>query len=264
MLRWCAYCQRFEGEVPPFETYDVTHGLCARCKDRGLEISDAEMERVQNIKAFQSRLWEAGRSGDQSQAESLLGLSLQMGLRPIDTLVGLVTPALWRVGRLWEERKMTVFEEHRFTAFCEQLLALVALKTPAVSGGAPVLLLPAEGNIHTLGARMMHIWLSSLEQNAHCVFPGIPVREAASLVWSVRPAVVGVSISMPDQLPQALELEKKLKDELGPECPPVVVGGFPVKMGRVAGSQPRAGESSAQMLIRLARERSVENFGKAL
>ena len=38
MLKWCAYCQQFTGESPKYDDFSITHGLCARCATRKLDL----------------------------------------------------------------------------------------------------------------------------------------------------------------------------------------------------------------------------------
>lgn len=260
MLSWCAYCQIFRGEVAPFESFETTHGICIHCKGRGLELPESELAHIKQIKSLQGRLWNAGRAGDLAQAEGLIEAAAEMGVRPIDLLVGLVSPALARVGRLWESGEMTVAEEHTFTAFCERLLEVLAARMPriarldAAASANPrrlILLAPCPGNNHTLGARIMDVWVRSLGHESQCVLP----RSETELVEAVaraKPAVLGLSISLLEHHPRAMAFAARLERALGAASPRVVNGGLAVKQGSVPGPQPEPGENHAQMLIRTA------------
>jgi len=37
MIRWCAHCQRYQGDVEPLDDYSVTHTICEDCVARGAD-----------------------------------------------------------------------------------------------------------------------------------------------------------------------------------------------------------------------------------
>ena len=47
MIRWCAYCQKYIGEVEPFDRFEISHGICRRCVASGLF---TEKDPVQQIR----------------------------------------------------------------------------------------------------------------------------------------------------------------------------------------------------------------------
>lgn len=90
LIRWCAYCQQFLGEIPPYSNLEATHGMCKKCVARGLDLGKEELEKLQEIAEMQRKFWDAGVLGDVQEVEILISHGLQMGLRPIDMLLGFV------------------------------------------------------------------------------------------------------------------------------------------------------------------------------
>ncbi len=43
MLKWCTYCQEFQGEVPPFDTLASTHGICQNCVPHAEHLTSREL-----------------------------------------------------------------------------------------------------------------------------------------------------------------------------------------------------------------------------
>ena len=35
MIRWCAYCQHYQGEQEPLDDYSITHDICEPCLASG-------------------------------------------------------------------------------------------------------------------------------------------------------------------------------------------------------------------------------------
>jgi hypothetical protein len=98
MLRWCAYCQEFQGEIAPFNTFTTTHGVCPACEAKGMGRLDSEIGNSHRLREIQGLLYEAGKTGDMAAASSIVRRALTAGLRPVDILVGLITPLLYLIG----------------------------------------------------------------------------------------------------------------------------------------------------------------------
>src|ERR1700722_4926401 len=131
MLRWCAYCQEFQGEIAPLDIFTTTHGLCTACMAKGMDRLDSEIGNSHRLREIQGLLYEAGKAGDMAAAPGIVHRALSAGLRPVDILVGLITPLLYLIGVEWESHLITVADEHRFTSFCERVFELVVLEVEA-------------------------------------------------------------------------------------------------------------------------------------
>ena len=172
MLRWCAHCQRFQGEAAPFDDFNLTHGICPTCAPLAKRLTDGDVARIEVIKAIHGRLMEAGWRRDLATAARILEEATGAGIRSVDILLATVTSLLYEVGEAWKRAAMTVEEEHRFTAFCDALYERIAVVSdvsdadaPFADGWTDALLMNAPGNRHTLGARILALWLTS--QGAH-------------------------------------------------------------------------------------------------
>jgi methanogenic corrinoid protein MtbC1 len=233
VLRWCAYCQEFQGEVPPLDRFTTTHGICAACLLKGMDRLDTEISNSHRLRELQGRLHEAGKLGDTKAAPEIVKLALDGGLRPVDILVGLVTPLLYLIGSEWESGLITVAEEHRFTRFCERVFALVRvevkarLPAPAVRPTL-VFLLNAKGNHHTLGIRILALWLQShgIETRefspppAPEVLVGCAVEDGAEAIL--------ISLALDRQKGYVCEVGRRV-EALPVRRPMVIVGGYAVK-----------------------------------
>src|SRR6202012_2861287 len=131
MLRWCAYCQEFQGEIAPLDIFTTPHGTCPACQAKGMSQLDAEIGNSHRLREIQGLLYEAGKTGDLPAASRIVQHALAAGLRPVDILVGLITPLLYLIGIEWETKLITVADEHRFTSFCERGFELVVPEVKA-------------------------------------------------------------------------------------------------------------------------------------
>lgn len=231
MLRWCAYCQRYLGETPPYNSFDLTHGMCEACASKGLAMTPEASQQIKILSKYQSTLWEAGVRGDLRSARSLVDEGIALNLRALDILLGFVTPALYRVGDMWASSEMSVIEEHRFTRYYEQILEILfdSIYMP-IDGEVPkpkTILTCSMKNIHTLGVRILELSLLAQGRSVFSICPGVPNHELVDFIVKLKPEVVGISIATNEHLQDLEELSVLLEDL--EDRPLVFAGGTVIK-----------------------------------
>jgi methanogenic corrinoid protein MtbC1 len=227
MIRWCAYCQKFLGEVPPFAEFTLTHGVCVSCKVGAANISSAEARDLRALGAYYVELRDATRNSFE-RAGAVLDRGLELGLAPIDLMMGMLQPALHDMGQRWANGERRVFDEHQLTALSSAIIDLAFDRRPELtalrqSPAPAVLLVSAEGNMHTLGLRIVEYHLLDRGLPVFTVTPGIPADEIGELVRWLRPSVLGVSVALPEQIPALRGLGATLASSV--ESMPVLVAG---------------------------------------
>jgi methanogenic corrinoid protein MtbC1 len=235
MIRWCAYCQRYQGEVEPYDDYSVTHTICEVCEARSAYLSK-EPPSLESIRLFLGRLARLG-TGPGPTAAELVAQGAALGLDPDDLLLGVVQPVLHRIGERWARKEATIAEEHRVTALCSALIERVAEADPDVAAlrqaqRPEVLLVVAEGNHHTLGVQILEALLIRSRISTFTLYPGLPADETVELARSLSPRVVAISAALPEQLEPALRVANHLADSPPSERPRVVVGGLALRDDR--------------------------------
>lgn len=143
------------------------------------------------------------------------------------TAIELVQPALYEVGHQWQRGRVTVAQEHLATAISQRALAKAYLSaTFAPPSGRTALLACVEGNAHSLGLRMVADMLEMEGYEASFLGADVPTADVVKLVAERRPALLGLSVSLPTQLSVARSLIEELRAELGQDRPEVWVGGL--------------------------------------
>ena len=242
MIRWCAYCQRYQGEVEPFDDYAMTHTICDLCVAQEA-FRKQQPQELESIRRFFLRV--AGIAADRApSAAELVAEGAALGLDPVDLLLGIVQPVLHQIGDRWARSQVTIAEEHRVTAVCSSVILsiLQAEAIPAAVRRArqpTVLLVSADGNDHTLGIQILEVFLVRNQIPTVTIYPGLPSQEIVSLARSLVPRVVGISAAMPEQVQAALSVAEGLADLPPATRPLVVVGGLALRSGSSlpAGSQ---------------------------
>ena len=228
MIRWCSYCQRYQGESPPFDDFALTHGICDSCLAADIMMDSSALDRIQPVVSFFRRVANAHRHRESSAA--LLEEGLGLGIGPWDLLLGVIQPALQSMGRRWASALAAVSDEHVLTATCAEILALMnrqpglgALRRSAIP---EILLVNAEGNFHTLGIQFVEFFLLTRGIHVQVIYPGLPTREVVELVRSARPRKLGISCSLPAQLDSARRTAEAIVALPEEDRPQVFVGGF--------------------------------------
>ena len=243
MIVWCAYCQRFLGEQPPLDNYEVTHGLCTRCAKKGVMRDDAAIAAIRPLVAFHARLRMQARAGGELPTSQILSEARSLGVRPLDLLLGVVQPALYELGDLWSRGEVSVAMEHRFSANVQRIVGAIVEATPPTPpgpGGLDYLLVAADREQHTLGLWFVELFLREHGRSTFLVTPGLPAGEVMALVRSLQPKTVGLSLALPAHASAVREVASALEGM--PRRPRLIVGGYAVKMGlaadALAGAEP--------------------------
>jgi len=211
VINWCCYCQRLIGETAPFEDFALSHGVCARCEQRLLAREDLKDQHQGTIDFF-ARLFREAKRGDRATSAALVADGLSLGYAPSDLLLGLIQPALWAIGKAWEEGRTTVAEEHRFTAWCTtafSLLPPLPLEESA-SGPLELLMFQAPGNHHDLGLQFAERVLREGGVTCRAFVPELPVDEVLALTRQHAPRWLGFSCARTE----SMEPTRALIDQL--------------------------------------------------
>lgn len=237
MIKWCSYCQKFLGEIEPLDNYALTHGICLACKAKGSENLENEMDAIKRLAAFQKRLMEAGAKQDKAMAREIIAEARHGGVQDVDLLIGIISPILWEVGALWSKDIITVADEHRFTAFYNDIMNemkfkdLVPAKTEETRSESDILLVNAPQNYHLLGVHILNLWLHSQKIYSSILLPDYSTESLLKCIHERQPRFVGFSVALSEQIPATLQLCAEIRREYGSKAPTLLIGGSAIKRG---------------------------------
>jgi methanogenic corrinoid protein MtbC1 len=136
-------------------------------------------------------------------------------------------PTMREVGRLWQENRITVADEHLATAITQA--AMARLYDELFRGGAaagPLLIAAcADTERHEMGLRMI---CDVLEMEGwDTVFLGatVPIEDLVAMVRERRPHVVALSASIAPHLPRVRETIRAVREAMPGAAPLIAVGG---------------------------------------
>lgn len=215
------------GETPPLNNYSVTHGICSPCAVQVLEGSYHPTTTVLAAQRLFQNLFSLRTHSTSELAEVTLSEALKLHVRPSELMLGILQPALYSIGERWERGLVTPAEEHRLTTCCETIYRAHVLPLMPSHPGKIVIAAPTD-NKHDLGMRFLGLHL--LEQGEACtILDGCP-SEAAIVAYCLehRPAVMGLSVALAENLNSALMLAQRIERETD-HATHAVVGGFAAK-----------------------------------
>jgi len=140
-------------------------------------------------------------------------------------------PMLYEIGQLYADGKIPIAQEQLFSEFVKKLIREIRKQYQVVREAdrkADVLLACASGNHHEFGIALLELQLIRSGLAVDVVCPGISPELTFEKIKEIKPRVLGISVSIADQLPEVYRLVEMVQN-LGPDRPEVAVGGFAIR-----------------------------------
>jgi methanogenic corrinoid protein MtbC1 len=234
------------GEIPPYDDFGITHGLCRPCEMEHFDLfEDRALGRSIFLRGIFHQLFDAGRREDMAVAEGIVDAAIAAHCRPVDILIGMIAPMLYEVGEEWKRGALSVASEHRFTAFSERVIDLIARKIEYGFGitrpgmlpqmhATSFVLMNAPGNRHTLAIRILALWLESRGLRARIVGAELSRAALVADLIAARPKYFLMSMSLAEQYDGVADVAQSIHALPAAIRPTVVVGGYPIKAGLIS------------------------------
>lgn len=225
-------------EIGPYDDFSMTHGMCDTCAGKDPFAHDL-VEHATALRKIMRALKDAAWQGDFEAATAVVDKAIAANCRPVDILVGMVSPLLYEIGEAWKRGAITVEDEHRFSAFSEKVVQLVEARIDAAGapgarpGAALMFLMNAPGNRHHLALRILSIWLESHGARVQVVEDDVTGEEFLRSIAAKRPKYLLISMALIDQHDRVTDIVRTVQSLPEDIRPRTIVGGYPVKAGFV-------------------------------
>lgn len=181
-------------------------------------------------------------AGDRRAALALVDEGLDGGLSAAELQLEVVQPAQYEIGRLWQENRITVAQEHLATAISQLVLAHLYRHLPRdASNGKRVLVACVEGELHDMGARVAADHLEMAGYAVQYLGANVPTTDLVAMVRQHPPDLLALSASMPAHLPA-------VKDAVTRVCA-ATGNGVPIALGGRAFAGSEADYATAGTLV---------------
>ncbi len=178
------------------------------------------------LQAARSVFVQAILGGRRRDALTVAREALRQVSTTADLYVHIFQEALYEIGRMWEQGRITVAQEHMATATVQYVIAQVYadLRLAAHSRGNAVVTGVA-GEFHQVGANMVADMLESDGWNVRFLGTNMPHRGILAAINETRTDLLGISATMLFNLPRVRALVHEVRESLGARAPRIVVGG---------------------------------------
>ena len=165
-------------------------------------------------------------AGDRTEALRVVvddGMARGVSARELD--LDVVAAAQREVGRLWQENKISVADEHQATAIAQVVLAhLYPSLERAERVNRKVLVACVEGEMHDMAARIATDFLDSYGFDTVFLGTSCATSGLVETIRSTNADALALSVTMVFHVDTARRAVKHLRAELGPDFP-ILVGG---------------------------------------
>jgi MerR family transcriptional regulator, light-induced transcriptional regulator len=190
--------------------------------------------RAERVSEFERAFTAALMAGDEIAAETTIREAMDAGLSSAEIDEGVIAPALWLMGALWERGEISVADEHLATEISMRVLALQreADRLARERRRHRVMLATPAGERHIVALRMVSNLLSGAGYWIVMLGADVPPDALVASVRRHHPDVICMSVTMPAAIAQTLATIQQVQAE----CP----GAQFVVGGRGLGSQLRS------------------------
>jgi len=200
-----------------------------------------------------ARYLAAQLSGDRREAlRIVLEEGLARGMSAHEIHLDVVAVAQREIGRLWEENKISVADEHQATAISHVVLSHVypsLVREP--STGRRVVVACVEGELHDMGARIAADLLDAAGFDVTYLGANVPTTSLVSKLRDVRADALALSVTMAFHVGSARDTVARVRLALGASFP-IVASGLKHFEGSLDGARLSTG--SALDLVATIRE----------
>ncbi|NVB78207.1 MAG: cobalamin-binding protein [Kofleriaceae bacterium] len=209
---------------------------------------------------LRDRYLEAQLAGDRREAMRIVvDEGLASGIEVIDLQTRVIQSAQNEIGRLWQQNRVTIAQEHMASAISQLVLAtLFERATPAKPLGKKLVLACVDGELHDLPARIVADVLDLVGFDVRYLGASVPHDDLVSLIRQERPDVIGLSVTMSFNVPSLRTAVERVRQVTQT---PIFIGGHATHWSvnlafeldvEGAGTEPREIIATAKRLVGLA------------
>lgn len=170
-------------------------------------------------------------AGDEKKGRGVIDNALAAGTPLSGIYTGIFLPVLAETGRLWQQNRVTIAEEHFVTGVIRRIMEQVHDQI-AGSGRKPrkrkTVVAACVGNeLHEIGIRMVADFFEMDGWNVYTTGANTPVKSILAAVKDRKADVVALSITMPSSLSGLRYLVRTLRAGAGTAHVKIIVGGSP-------------------------------------
>ncbi len=134
----------------------------------------------------------------------------------------ILKPVMYKVGDLWEAKKITVADEHVCSNTAFNLVAMIMNQNAFSDKKGKILLCTPSGEEHHLGCKILESFFVCENYTVFYLAPYVPSESLITFIEKNNPDIILVSVTLEENLKTAQRLVRKIKNSFNIE---VLIGG---------------------------------------
>ncbi len=181
----------------------------------GHQDNESRELRASRVGEFERAYAAALLAGDEIAAEATIREAMEAKLSTAEIDEGVIAPALWMMGALWERGEISVADEHLATEISMRVLALQreAARVAQDRRRHRVMLATPAGERHVVALRMVSNLLSGAGYWIVMLGADVPAEALVASVRRHQPDVICMSATMPTASVQVMNSIQRVRDE---------------------------------------------------
>jgi MerR family transcriptional regulator, light-induced transcriptional regulator len=168
---------------------------------------------------------EAQLAGNRRDALKVIEDAVKQGIPPLDIQLDVIQQAQREIGRLWQQDRISIAQEHMATAISQIALAHVYQSAkPAKPNGKKVVVACVNGELHDFPARLVADALDLAGYDTRFLGADVPNKSLLSSIDRERPDLVALSVTMTFNMPALRAAIEEVRRATGAALP-IIVGG---------------------------------------
>jgi methanogenic corrinoid protein MtbC1 len=179
-----------------------------------------------DLSVLRTRYLAAQLAGDRQEALRLvMKEGISAGIAVPDLVLQVIQPAQYEIGRLWQENRISVAQEHLGTAISQLVLAHLYPHLPRERRrGRTALVATVEGELHDMGARVTADFLEMAGYDVRYLGASVPADHLVAMIEQERPHLLALSTTIPTHLPMVRRTVDRVCEATKGELP-ILLGG---------------------------------------
>ncbi|MFN3691309.1 MAG: B12-binding domain-containing protein [Fervidobacterium sp.] len=218
------------------ESYNIVEKFINRCLDvlNNVEITYETFIKYDNphvevLKKYINYVLD----GNRNLASKIILDYVESGVNIKEVYCYIFEPALKEVGRLWQTNKITVAQEHYFTATTQLIMAQLYSKIfSGEKNGKKFVAACVSEELHEVGIRMVADILEIDGWDTYYLGANVPKNSVIEFIKQKRPDVFGISVTVTMNLHKVIELIDEIRKDEEMSDVKILVGGYPFNIDK--------------------------------
>ena len=204
-------------------------------------------------------------NGDRHSAGKMIIEAVDNGISVKDIYLHVFQSSLYEVGRLWQENKITVAQEHYITAATQLIMSqLYPYISNSKKTGKVLVATSVSKELHEVGVRMVADFFEMDGWNTFYLGANTPTESIIQTIISKKADLVLISATISSHIGEVMDLIRTVRRCAECRDPKIIVGGYPFNVDsnlwKKVGADGQA--EDAETAIEMAEKLVTEDFDR--